>query len=178
MYSEYTSQATAYKKSLSAGFDEYATLIKKSDSFLSRYAELLGRSQRAIEGDAGGDSYLQLSRGSLREAGSAAAAKATEIGERLPPSGYMGAAARLGEIGVAAAKPLGQAAAYGSAALMEGAHSLDTPALGTYFENQSLPRDDSGEIVTIEPPDEPFEDDTDIIDGETGENLTDPKFRE
>jgi hypothetical protein len=57
LYSEYTSQVAAYKKSLSADFDEYATLLKKSDAFLSRYAELLGRSQRAIDGDAGGASY-------------------------------------------------------------------------------------------------------------------------
>jgi hypothetical protein len=58
MYSEYTSQAAAYKQSLSADFDEYATLLKKSDRFLSQYAELLGRSQRAIEGEAGGASSV------------------------------------------------------------------------------------------------------------------------
>jgi hypothetical protein len=56
IYSDYTFRMAAYKRSLSADFEDYSTLLKKSDSFLSRYAELLRRSQRAIEGDAGGSS--------------------------------------------------------------------------------------------------------------------------
>jgi hypothetical protein len=58
IYDEYTSQTEAHKKSLSADFEDYSTLLKKSDSFLSRYTELLRRSQKAIDGEAGGASFV------------------------------------------------------------------------------------------------------------------------
>jgi hypothetical protein len=56
IYSEYSSRTAAYKKSLSADFEDYSTLLKKSDSFLSRYAELLRRSQKAMGEEADGSS--------------------------------------------------------------------------------------------------------------------------
>jgi hypothetical protein len=83
----------------------------------------------------------------------------------------MGALAQLGEMVLAARKPLVQAATYGSAALMEGAISLD-PGLKNYYEIQSkLPRDDSGEIVNIELPNEPLKDNEEILDAETGKGV-------
>jgi hypothetical protein len=71
IYSEYSSQTEAYKISLSDDFNDYSTLLKKSDSFLSRYAELLRRSQKAIGGEAGGDNYQEPS--TLRKIGAAVA---------------------------------------------------------------------------------------------------------
>ena len=64
-------------------------------------------------------SHAEMVRGNLLEAMNAAGEKLNDIGQRPTPSAPGGFIGQLGEIGLATAKPLGQAAAHSIPAFME-----------------------------------------------------------
>jgi hypothetical protein len=179
IYSEYTTRTAAYKKSLSADFEDYSTLLKKSDSFLSRYAELLQRSQKAIGGEADGDNYQKPSAlYNIMTAGvsglQSPSALAQAIGALRAPPGAEDSYAQTLQAAV-------NTLVVGSKELMEGTIRQHGKSPAAKLQDmQILQAIDVGVKASgrTEPLNEPLKDDEDIIDGETGVNLTDEKLRE
>jgi hypothetical protein len=115
----------------------------------------------------------ELTRANARDAAQAAM---TAVGENPPgPTDNFGSVA--GQMAWAGREPLSATAVHGSHSMMAGARgTIETDAALANTTLQSLPRNDAGEIVQIEPLGEPLREQS--YYNEDGDDITDERFRE